>query len=339
MKKFLRIVLTGVVALVALVLAGLLTTTIVNTAASAAEATRIEEYGQRVEVDGKRMNVSVTGDGDQTIVLLPGFGTGSPVLDFSPLVGELSSSYRVVVVEPFGYGLSDGTDVPRTTENIVSEVHEALQALDVDRYVLMGHSIAGLYGIEYATRYPDEVTAFVGIDSSVPGQPGMDTQFPTGLMGAAKSLGLVRVLSAVVGDGLDGAEGSEGSDGTKASAGSRGSDATDGPVYSDHVREQMRMLSNKNSLSSTYRDEMAHIPTNFERALGSTFPADLPLLLFVVAHNEKNPDWLPLHEQQAAEADDGTVVPLDGEHYLHHTHAAEIAETFRTWEATHPAAD
>ncbi len=341
MKKPVKRLLLSVTAVGAVLAVGLGTTTVVNAVATGREKDRIESYGQTVTVDGRQMNVQVTGDGPD-VVLLPGFGTASPVLDFGPLVTDLAEDHRVVVVEPFGYGLSDGTDVPRTTENIVSEVHEALQALDVDRYVLMGHSIAGLYGIEYATRYPDEVSAFVGIDSSVPGQPGMDTQFPTGLMGAAKSLGLVRVLSAVVGDGLDGAEGSEGAEGaesTEASAGSRGSDATDGPVYSDHVREQMRMLSNKNSLSSTYRDEMAHIPTNFERALGSTFPADLPLLLFVVAHNEKNPDWLPLHEQQAAEADDGTMVPLDGEHYLHHTHAAEIAETFRTWEAIHPAAD
>lgn len=339
MKKPVKRLLLSVTAVGAVLAVGLATTTVVNVVATGREKDRIESYGQTVTVDGRQMNVQVTGDGPLDVVLLPGFGTASPVLDFGPLVTDLAEDHRVVVVEPFGYGLSDGTDVPRTTENIVSEVHEALQALDVDRYVLMGHSIAGLYSIEYATRYPDEVTAFVGIDSSVPGQPGMDTRFPTGLMGAAKSLGLVRVLSAVAGDGLGGAQGTEGSDGTRASADSRGSDATDGPVYSDHVREQMRMLSNKNSLSSTYRDEMAHIPTNFERAVGSTFPADLPLLLFVVAHNEKNPDWLPLHEQQAAEADDGTVVPLDGEHYLHHTHAPEIADTFRTWEATHPAAD
>lgn len=36
-----------------------------------------------------------------------------------------------------------------------------------------------------------------GIDTSVPGQPGADTQFPTGLMSAAKNLGLLRVLTAI----------------------------------------------------------------------------------------------------------------------------------------------
>lgn len=309
MKKPVKRLLLSVAAVGAVLAVGLTTTSVVNVVATGQEKDRIESYGETVTVDGRQMNVEVTGDGPVDVVLLPGFGTASPVLDFGPLVTDLAEDHRVIVVEPFGYGLSDGTDVPRTTENIVSEVHEALQALDVDRYVLMGHSIAGVYGIEYATRYRDEVSAFVGIDTSVPGQPGMDTAFPTGLLGAAKSLGLVRVVSAVAGDGLD------------------------GTVYSDHVREQMQMLSNQNSLTPTYRDEMAHIPANFERALGTTFPADLPLLLFVVEHNEKNPGWLGLHEQQASEVEDGTVVPLDGEHYLHHTHAPEIAEGFRGWEA------
>lgn len=80
---------------------------------------------------------------------------------------------------------------------------------------------------------------------------------------------------------------------------------------------------NRNSLSPTYLNEMGHIRTNFERALGTGFPKDLPLLLFVVAENEKTPEWLELHHRQAASVTNGTVVPLPGEHYLHDTHAEE----------------
>lgn len=308
MKKSAKRALVAAASVGAVVALGLATTTVVNAVASAREHDRIEVYGQTVTVDGRQMNVQVTGEGPD-VVLLPGFGTASPVLDFGPLVEDLSTDHRVIVVEPFGYGLSDGTDVERTTENIVSEVHQALQELDVDRYVLMGHSIAGIYGLEYAARYRDEVTAFVGIDTSVPGQPGMDAKFPTGLLGAARTLGLARAVSSVTGDGLD------------------------GTVYSDEAREQMRMISNRTSLASTYLDEMSHIRTNFADALGTTFPADLPLLLLVVEHNTKNPDWVALHERQAAEVEDGTVVPLDGDHYLHHTRSPEIATTFRDWAA------
>lgn len=301
MKKLLRIVLIGIAALVALVLAGLLTTTIVNTAASASEVSRIEDYGQRVAVDGKEMNVLIEGDGEQTIVLLPGFGTGSPVLDFSPLITELSANYRVVAVEPFGYGLSDQTDVPRTTANIVSEIHEAVQGLGIDEYVLMGHSIAGIYALDYVEQYRDEVTAFVGIDSSLPGQPGMDADLPVDALRVAKALGITRAVTALAGDQYAG-----------------------GP-YDEATREQLGMISLRNTSSATYSDEMSRIAENFSDAKGAVFPTDLPVLLFVQADNPTVAGWLPLHEEQAASVDRGEVVTLDADHYLHHTKSPEIA--------------
>lgn len=313
MKKFAKRALITVTAIGAVLALGLTTTTVVNAVASSAEQDRIESYGESVTVDGREMNVLITGQGSENIVLLPGFGTASPVLDFEPLVADLAKDHRVIVVEPFGYGLSDGTDRERTTQNIVSEIHEALQALDVDRYVLMGHSIAGIYGLEYTNRYPDEVSAFVGIDTSVPGQPNMDTVFPTDLMAAAKSLGLVRLLTAISGP------------------------AADLTAYSGQAQEQMALISNRNSLSPTYLNEMAHIRTNFADARGTGFPEGLPLLLFVEAHNANNPDWISLHEQQAAAVADGTVVPIDGEHYLHHTRSSEIADGFRAWEQSRKA--
>ena len=64
---------------------GLATTSVVNVVASNSESSRIESYGQRVEVDGRKINVLVTGSGIKDVVLLPGFGTSSPVLDFAPL--------------------------------------------------------------------------------------------------------------------------------------------------------------------------------------------------------------------------------------------------------------
>lgn len=307
MKRFARRAVLAVTAVGAILSLGLATTTVVHAVATAVEHDRIEPYGSPVMVDGKRMNVVMAGEGPD-IVLLPGFGTASPVLDFAPLVEDLALDHRVTVVEPFGYGLSDGTDAERTTANIVTEIHDAVVALGLDRYTLMGHSIAGIYGIDYANRFPAEVTAFVGIDSSVPGQPGMDTEFPTGLLALARNLGLLRLVAAVSGD-----------------------DYGD-PAYSDHDREQLAMLSNRNSLSPTYLNEMAHIRTNFADALGTGFPQDLPLLLFVVSDNAANPNWLDLHEEQAAEVADGTVIPVDGEHYLHHTHAQQIADGFRNWK-------
>ncbi|MED3576139.1 alpha/beta hydrolase, partial [Cytobacillus praedii] len=173
MKKTLILLLKtlGVIAIVIVLF--LAAVFIGNMISNKSEQGKIESYGQSVQVDGKNMNVTIQGKGEETVVLLPGFGTAAPALDFKLLVDELSPFYKVVVIEPFGYGLSDETEKERSTENIVSEIHEALLQLNIDRYTLMGHSIAGIYGLDYVNKYPNEVSAFVGIDSSVPTQGGM----------------------------------------------------------------------------------------------------------------------------------------------------------------------
>lgn len=282
-------------------------TYVVNVICNGIEKKKIKPYGQHVVVDGKNMNVSIQGNGEQTIVLLPGQGTPSPVLDFKLLIDELTPDYKVVAIEPFGYGLSDRTEKERTTENIVSEIHEAVQQLGLDHYILMGHSITGLYGATYIKNYPEEVTAFVGIDSSVPNQPGMDAKLPLGTMVFLQRSGLMRLIKKVGGD-------------------SYGSLA-----YDEQTKEQMNLISNQVSSNPTLINELKHLGSNFKNAENLTYPSNLPLLLFVQSNNEQNPNWIPLHEEQVKQSSIGKMIPMEGSHYLHHTKYKEIAKAFKDY--------
>ncbi|RLP77975.1 alpha/beta hydrolase [Mycetocola tolaasinivorans] len=319
MKKFLKVVLKVLGVIVAIIGLTLATTSIVNAVASSSEADRITPYGRFSTVDGKKLNIVTTGDGPETIVLLPGFGTSAPAIDFGPVTEKLSKTHRVVVVEPFGYGLSDQTDVPRTSENIVTEIHEALHQQGIDRFVLGGHSIAGIYSLNYVNKYPEDVTAFVGIDTSVPDQPGMDVAFPIDLMRAAKATGVVRAVSALDSDSL----------------------AKYAADYPEAAREQNTLIVNRNAMSNTYLDEMSRIGSNFADAKAKklTFPADMPVLLFAQDPNKVNPNWLNLHEEQAALSTHGEVIPVDGDHYLHHTESALIAAETNRFLAELPVSE
>lgn len=280
---------------------------IVNVIAGKVEQKRIESYGQYVQVDGKKMNTVTQGSGEQTIVLLPGQGTPSPALDFKLLIDELTPDYKVVVIEPFGYGLSDRTDTERTTENIVSEIHEAVQQLELKRYILMGHSITGLYAVSYVKEYPDEVQAFVGIDSSVPNQPGMDVKFPLKAMKFAKDSGVMRLLTKLSGDSYKSLD------------------------YDEHTKEQMRLITNVHGSNSTLMNELSHLGSNFKNGSKLTYPQDLPVLLFAQSNNEHNKQWIPLHEEQAKQSSQGKLIPMVGSHYLHHTKYKEIAAEFKEY--------
>lgn len=306
MKKGLRILLKSIAALMIVIVLFFAVVFVVNIISSKSELKKIEPYGQLVPVDGKKMNVLLQGSGEETVVLLTGYGTGAPALDFKPLIDELSPFYRVAMVEPFGYGLSDQTDKERTSDNITSEIHEALQQLGIKRYTLMGHSIAGIYGLEYVNKYKDEVQAFVGIDSSVPTQGGLDEEMPVGMFKFLNKSGIMRLLQKI------------------------GGDPYAGLAFDEHTKQQMKMIAGRNAYNDTVVNEMEHIKENFIAAQALTFPKELPLLLFVQSDNTDVADWMKLHEEQVKDSVYGKLVPLEGGHYLHHTRSKEIAKDY--WE-------
>lgn len=277
---------------------------VVNLISKEREQGKIEAYGQKVLVDGKQMNVLIQGDGKETIVLLPGYGTASPVLDFKPLVDELSPYYRVVVIEPFGYGLSDDTDKVRTSQNIVDEIHECLQKLNIKKYTLMGHSISGIYGLEYVNQYEKEVQAFVGIDTSVPKQE--TDELPVSSLQLLHQSGFYRLIVKMNPEQLV------------------------MPKVDDQTKAQIKMLTFRNFLDESQASEAENFRNNFKNAQRLHFPKKLPVAFYLADQTEKEtPNWKPMHEELLKNVDHGKVVTFKGGHYLHHTKSKEIADDVR----------
>lgn len=141
----------------------------------------IEDYGTKLNVKGLNMNVLELGaehkGESKTLVFMPGLGEASQPLSHKNLLDALAKKYHILVVEPFGYGLSDVSNEERTAENITEELHSALEQMDVQEYYLVAHSLSGLYAIKYAQMYEDEVLGVIGMDTSTPMMNGfMDIQ-------------------------------------------------------------------------------------------------------------------------------------------------------------------
>ncbi len=101
--------------------------------------------GQYVEVDGHKMHIYTEGEGDHTIVLMSGWGDTSPYVNFLPLCKDLSTDAKVVIIERFGYGLSDVVKEERTFDKIVENDRECLSKAGIEGpFVLCPHSIAGV---------------------------------------------------------------------------------------------------------------------------------------------------------------------------------------------------
>jgi pimeloyl-ACP methyl ester carboxylesterase len=69
------------------------------------------------------------------------------------------------------YGKSDASVSERDGKHIVNELRELLKAQGLKPpYILVGHSLGGLYMQYFARRYPDEVRALILVDSTHPKQ-------------------------------------------------------------------------------------------------------------------------------------------------------------------------
>ncbi len=112
--------------------------------------------------------------------LLAGPPQGAPVVVFEngarltldtwgPVVDAVSRDATVLTHNRAGYGRSDPADGPRSGEAVVEELRALLAAKGLKPpYVLVGHSLGGLYMQWFARRHPQEVQALVLVDSVYP---------------------------------------------------------------------------------------------------------------------------------------------------------------------------
>jgi pimeloyl-ACP methyl ester carboxylesterase len=83
------------------------------------------------------------------------------------MTAHLEGENAVVFVDRAGYGLSDDTGREMTLEKIVEDYRTALKNAGIEPpYVLLAHSIGGMYASWWASKYPDEIEAVVQIDGT-----------------------------------------------------------------------------------------------------------------------------------------------------------------------------
>jgi pimeloyl-ACP methyl ester carboxylesterase len=127
----------------------------------------IRPPGQWYVVDGHRMRIDCTGSGSPTIVLDAGLGNDG--LIWGGVQPVLARTTRVCSYDRAGFGWSDSKPPPRDADHIAAELHGLLAAAKITGpIVLMGHSIAGIYIRDYATRYPADVAGLIFVDGSTP---------------------------------------------------------------------------------------------------------------------------------------------------------------------------
>lgn len=109
----------------------------------------------------------MSGSGSPVVVLQAGFGDNKET--WAQVLPELARDFTVFAYDRPGTGGNAPTDAPRDPCTIADELRERLHAAGLKPpYVLVGHSLGGLYQYAFAKRYPTEVTGFVLVDPTHP---------------------------------------------------------------------------------------------------------------------------------------------------------------------------
>jgi pimeloyl-ACP methyl ester carboxylesterase len=128
---------------------------------------RYTALGEMVDVGGYSLHLYCRGEAGAPTVVMDS-GLGGTVLDWQLVQPELTKSMRVCTYDRAGMGWSDPGPQPRTSQQIVKELHTLLGKAGVrGPYVLVGHSFGGTNMQVYASQYPDEVAGMVLVDSAL----------------------------------------------------------------------------------------------------------------------------------------------------------------------------
>lgn len=127
--------------------------------------------GQMVEVDGHKIHVYVTGDenAEDTIVFLHGTGMADASVAMQPLFDKLVDRFRIVYVDRPGNGYSEAGCGDKSVDNITEETREALAGAGIEgKFTLFAQTTSGIEAFYWAEKYPEEVSAIIGLDMSTP---------------------------------------------------------------------------------------------------------------------------------------------------------------------------
>lgn len=273
------------------------------------EAKFLSPLGEIVQVDGNNLSVYTEGDGETTLIFMSGVGTSSPILDFKSLYSCLSDKYKIAVVEKFGYGFSDVVDKSRDIDSMLEDTIAALTAAGLNApYVLCPHSMSGLEALYWAQKYPDEVSAIIGLDMAVPSYyENMQINLPLMRISSfAAKIGVTRLIPWI----------SE-------------SDAIINGTLTDTEKEIYKAVFYSRTATVTMINECESIKANAKKVQDMGIP-QVPMLLFISDGSGgtgfDKETWRRIPKEYIAQADNAKYIELDCPHYVHDYEYKKISE-------------
>jgi len=309
-KRAFKLLTLGVVGLVALLVA---TGAVYEQVMRRSAARRFPPQGKMVEVNGRLMQIDCRGSGSPTVVLEAGLdGLGS--LSWASVHDSLAAMTRTCARSRAGVMWSEPAPGPFDVAQSMENLRAALQAAgEAPPFLMVGHSIAGPYLMEFTHLHRADVAGLVLVDPSHPDQQksfreATGTSMPeppriADIMGAIAWTGIPRLMTRPSPD----------------------ADATQRAVNAYAPLSIRGVLSENSAVTSTLAAVAGLRDLGDRPLLVLTAMAPFPnAMLEVAGITREQADrfqaaWKALHDEEASWSTRGRneLVP-DATHYIHH---------------------
>jgi len=119
-----------------------------------------------IQTDGAAIRIVESGVGEPALVFLHYWGGSART--WHRVIDRLSGQVRCVAIDQRGWGDSIATDARYDLAAMAHDVESVIRALDLRRYVLVGHSMGGKVAQIFAKRQPE---GLVGLLLVAPAPP------------------------------------------------------------------------------------------------------------------------------------------------------------------------
>lgn len=121
---------------------------------------------RKIAARGIEFEVEEHGAGPRAFVLVHGY-TGSRD-DWREQLPELARLGRTIAVDQRGHGgtTNSGEPADYTFEGLVADLEAVLDALEIERCDLLGHSMGGAVALRFALAHPQRLHSLVAMDTS-----------------------------------------------------------------------------------------------------------------------------------------------------------------------------
>lgn len=234
--------------------------------------------GRLIDVGGHSMHIDCTGTGSPTVVLEPGLGEPSTAMAW--IAPDVATTTRVCVYDRAGRGWSESASGPQDGVQTASDLHTLLErAGEAGPFVLAGHSAGGIYVLNFAHLYPQQIAGVVLLDSMHPEQYTKIASWPafyemfrrvSAVLPSLSRLGVARAYNqAAFGD------------------------------LPAPARDEERAFLSTPRHNRSVRDEFSELRTAMSQAQSLTSLADRPLVV-VTAMKDAAGGWMAAQDELAA---------------------------------------